>query len=252
MQQIVWNLLSNAVKFTPQGGQVELKLISVQSYAQISVSDTGKGISSEFLPHIFEHFSQEDASITRKFGGLGLGLAIVSNLVELHGGTIEVNSLGLGQGATFIVRLPLINANLETSVNNQQHDASLDLSGIKVLIVDDNNDSRDFITFALQLYGAQVNVVPDALLALQVLAQFNPDVLVSDIGMPEIDGYELLRKIRTKAPNEGGQIPAIALTAHAYEFDQQQALAVGFQMHVPKPVEPDALAGAVAKLARII
>jgi PAS domain S-box-containing protein len=250
LQQIVWNLLSNAVKFTPTGGRVEVRLLRVESYAQITVSDTGKGISPDFLPHIFEYFCQEDSTTTRKFGGLGLGLAIVRQLVELHGGTIEANSPGVGQGATFIARLPLTTPRPETSVDNQGQDVSLDLSGIKVLIVDDDADSRDFVTFVLELYGAQVTKAASALEALQVLAQSKPDILISDIGMPQMDGYELLRQIRTWTPDHGGEIPAIALTAYAGEFDQRQAFAAGFQMHVSKPVEPDALATAVARLAR--
>jgi PAS domain S-box-containing protein len=250
LQQIVWNLLSNAVKFTPTGGRVEVRLLRVESYAQITVSDTGKGISPDFLPHIFEYFCQEDSTTTRKFGGLGLGLAIVRNLVELHGGTIEANSPGIGQGATFIARLPLMTPRPETSFDNQGQDVSLDLSGIKVLIVDDDADSRDFVTFVLELYGAQITKAASALEALQVLAQSKPDILISDIGMPQMDGYELLRQIRTWTPDHGGEIPAIALTAYAGEFDQRQAFAAGFQMHVSKPVEPDALATAVARLAR--
>jgi PAS domain S-box-containing protein len=248
LQQIIWNLLSNAVKFTPNGGRVEISLNRVESSVQIKVSDTGKGITSKFLPKIFDYFSQEDSTITRKFGGLGLGLPIVRNLVELHGGTIEVNSPGVGKGATFTVMLPLAINNTKTMGDNQLEDASLDLSGIRVLVVDDDPDSREFISFALELYGAEVTTASSVSEALQTLEELKPDVLVSDIGMPEMDGYEFLRQIRKCTPEQGGLTPAIALTAYAGEFDQRQAVAAGFQMHISKPVEPDALATAIIKL----
>jgi PAS domain S-box-containing protein len=248
LQQIVWNLLSNAVKFTPNGGRVEISLKRIDSNAQITVSDTGKGISSKFLPSIFDYFFQEDSTITRQFGGLGLGLPIVRNLVELHGGTIEVNSPGVGKGATFTVMLPLAINNTKTMGDNQQEDASLDLSGIRVLVVDDDPDSREFISFALELYGAEVTTASSVSEALQILGELKPDVLVSDIGMPQMDGYEFLRQIRKWTPEQGGLTPAIALTAYAGEFDQRQAVAAGFQMHISKPVVPDALAAAIMKL----
>ncbi|MBD2566469.1 PAS domain S-box protein [Anabaena lutea] len=251
LQQIVWNLLSNAVKFTPQGGRVEVRLDQFGSMAQITVSDMGKGINPDFLPHIFDHFRQEDSSITRKFGGLGLGLAIVRQLVELHGGTVEANSPGEGQGATFIVRIPLISSGSEMLTEKKPQDVSCNLSGIKVLVVDDDADSRDFITFVLKLYGAEVTTVASGLEALEVFIQSQADVLVSDIGMPKMDGYELVRQIRACSSNTGRQIPGIALTAFAGEFDQQQAMAAGFQMHISKPVEPDALAAAVAQVVSI-
>ncbi|WP_071189726.1 PAS domain S-box protein [Trichormus sp. NMC-1] len=251
LQQIVWNLLSNAVKFTPQGGRVEVWLQQVGSMAQITVNDIGKGINPDFLPHIFDHFRQEDSSITRKFGGLGLGLAIVRQLVELHGGTIEADSSGEGQGATFIVRIPLISSSPEMLTEKKPQDVSCNLSGIKILVVDDDADSRDFITFVLKLYGAEVTTVASGFEALEVFIQSQADVLVSDIGMPKMDGYELVRTIRAWSSNIGRQIPGIALTAFAGEFDQQQAMAAGFQMHISKPVEPDALAAAVAQVAKI-
>jgi PAS domain S-box-containing protein len=257
LQQIVWNLLSNAIKFTSAGGKVEVRLEQCGSMAQIQVKDTGKGISAEFLPHIFNYFYQEDGSITRKFGGLGLGLAIVRQLVELHGGTVNAESLGQGQGATFTVQLPL-----PQSVATAQHtappvdrltdhaspEASLDLHNLKILVVDDDPDSRDFVAFVLNMYGAEVIKAASAWEALDVIFKSHLDVLVSDIGMPVMDGYELLRKLRVLPPETGGQVPAIALTAFAAEFDQQQALAAGFQMHIAKPVEPDALAAAVVNL----
>ncbi|MDB9375805.1 PAS domain S-box protein [Nodularia sphaerocarpa] len=260
LQQIVWNLLSNAVKFTSLGGKVEVRLEESASMAQIQVSDTGKGISPEFLPYIFDYFRQEDGSITRKFGGLGLGLAIVRQLVELHGGTVKAESSGEGQGATFTVRLPLcrsVATSRQTSpqpaeivLDNTPPSTTLNLNGMKILVVDDDADSRDFIAFVLKTYGAEVTKVASAWEAFEVIVQSRPDVLVSDIGMPLMDGYELLRKLRVLPPETGGQVPAIALTAFAAEYDQQQAIAAGFQMHIPKPVEPDTLAAAVVQLVQ--
>ncbi|MGH1395752.1 MAG: hybrid sensor histidine kinase/response regulator, partial [Trichormus sp.] len=247
LQQILWNLLSNAVKFTPSNGKITINLEQIASSIQITISDTGKGISPEFLPHIFNYFWQEDSSITRKFGGLGLGLAIVRNLVELHGGSITAHSPGIGKGATFTVKLP-ITEHGQISEQNQQPNISLDLSNLQVLVVDDDADSREFITFVLKMYHAEVMTASSGLEALQVLAHSQPNVLVSDLGMPQMNGYQLLQQIRTTIPNNNRQIPAIALSAYAGEFYQQQALAVGFQMHIPKPTEPEALASAVARL----
>jgi PAS domain S-box-containing protein len=253
LQQIFWNLLSNAIKFTPNGGLVEVNLSVAADEATVIVSDTGKGINLAFLPHIFDSFRQEDSTTTRKFGGLGLGLAIVRNLVELHGGTVEAFSPGSNQGATFTVKLPLLNDDCRDVANKPyaSEDATphvSTLSGIRVLAIDDDQDSRDFITFALELYGAEVYSVKSALEALQVLADSKPDILVSDIGMPLMDGYELLRQIRKWAPENGGLIPAIALTAFAGEYDRQKAVDAGFQLHLAKPVEPDTLAGAISQL----
>ncbi|MCG6138032.1 MAG: PAS domain S-box protein [Nostoc sp. LLA-1] len=259
LQQIVWNLVSNAVKFTPMGGRVEVKLDQCGSMAQIQVSDTGKGISPEFLSYIFDYFRQEDGSITRKFGGLGLGLAIVRQLVELHGGTVAADSLGEGQGATFTVKLPLckhVATDHQTSLqpeigtDNASQEATLDLSSVKILVVDDDADSLNFIAFALKIYGAEVTKVASALEALPIIVKSPPDILVSDIGMPHMDGYEFLRQLRVLPPETGGKVPAIALTAFAGEYDQKQAIASGFQMHIPKPVAPEALAAAVVQLAK--
>jgi PAS domain S-box-containing protein len=280
LQQVVWNLLSNAVKFTPAGGRVEVRLErglgSVQgvgelgeafsstasnpcispTYAQITVTDTGKGISPSFLPHIFEYFRQADSSITRKFGGLGLGLAIARQIVELHGGTIQAQSAGEGQGATFVVRLPLLKAEgrgqkAESDSSLLSHSSSLmfhPLSGVRVLAVDDEADNLELVRFVLEQAGAIVTLSTSAGEALQHMAQCKPDVLVTDISMPEMDGYTLIRKIR--ALPYGQQIPAIALTAYAGEFNQQQALAAGFQQHISKPVEPDALIKAISRLLK--
>lgn len=277
LQQIIWNLLSNAIKFTPNGGRVEVRLSVVEelnvgklnvesskqfsnlhpcilqpstSYAQIQVIDTGKGINPDFLPYVFDYFRQENSSTTRSFGGLGLGLAIVRHLVELHGGTVRAESPGEGQGATFSVQLPLMTTEREPKQDSPKYNDAPDLSGIRVLVVDDEPDMREFLAFVLEDYGAQVEVVASAFEALEVLPQGKPDILLSDIGMPEMDGYTLIRKIRAMPPEQGGLLPAIALTAYAGEVDQTQALSAGFQKHVAKPVEPDKLAAIVASLAR--
>ncbi|WP_413175043.1 PAS domain-containing protein [Anabaena azotica] len=256
LQQIVWNLLSNAIKFTPQGGRVEVRLQQIGSMAHIIVSDQGKGINREFLPHIFEHFRQEDGSTTRKFGGLGLGLAIVRHLVELHGGTVEADSPGEGQGTTLKVILPLISSLPETVTNRKCEDVALSLKGIKILVVDDDADSLAFVKVVLELYEATVTTAASAPEALQIGLQLKPDILVSDIGMPEMDGYELLKTMRALSSDLDGQssavkgsiLKAIALTAFAGELDQQQAMDAGFQLHIPKPVEPEALAAAIVQV----
>ncbi|MBD2037052.1 PAS domain S-box protein [Leptolyngbya sp. FACHB-321] len=265
LQQVMWNLLSNGVKFTPESGQVEIRLeqvggqkaealsgdrssqVSLSSayspaFAQITVSDTGRGIPAAFLPYVFESFRQADSTTTRSFGGLGLGLAIVRQLVELHGGSVYADSSGEEQGAVFTVRLPLLRENDRTKVEDNpvcfMPHASC-LTGMQVLVVDDEPDARDFITFMLEQNGAIVTSVPSASDALQAIAQTKPDVLISDIGMPEMDGYDLIRQIRSMV--KGKQVLAIALTAYAGEVDRQQAIAAGFQEHVTKPVEPETL-----------
>ncbi|MDM9379555.1 PAS domain S-box protein [Chlorogloeopsis sp. ULAP01] len=248
LQQIVWNLLSNAIKFTPNHGQVNIKLQRVENQAEIKVTDTGKGINPNFLPHIFESFRQEDASITRKYGGLGLGLAIVRQLVEAHGGTISADSPGEGLGATFTVRLPLLKVEPEIQQTDELPQKELNLMGIRILAVDDDPDARELLTVLLTQYGAEVLSVASAPEVLANLASFQPDVLVSDIGMPDVDGYTLLQQIRTLSPAKGGQVPAIALTAYARENDYQRALTCGFQRHVTKPLEPEQLVQAVVAL----
>ncbi|MBW4621154.1 MAG: PAS domain S-box protein [Cyanosarcina radialis HA8281-LM2] len=248
LQQIIWNLLTNAVKFTSQGGRVEVRLDRVDCFAQIQIRDTGKGISPDFLPYVFDYFRQEDGAITRKFGGLGLGLAIVRHLTEQHGGTIEVDSPGEGLGATFTLRLPLPAANGETPQEPAAGDEPLDLKGVKILVVDDEADMRELMVTMLETYGAEVSLAASAREALKILVQTQPDTLISDLGMPDVDGYMLMRQIRTLPPNRGGQIPAIALTAYAGEIDRQQAIAAGFQQHLPKPVEPEALIRAIGAL----
>jgi PAS domain S-box-containing protein len=241
LQQIVWNLLSNAIKFTPENRRVDIQLERIGDRAQITVSDTGKGIKSDFLPYIFELFRQEDASTTRRFGGLGLGLAIVRQLVEAHGGTITADSPGEGLGATFTVQLPLVNIKLEPQQKEPVFDQEPDLTGIRVLIVDDEPDARELIAVILTQYGAEVMTVTSAVEVLNNLESFQPNVLVSDIGMPDVDGYSLIQLIRALPPEKGGQISAIALTAYARVEDYQQAIASGYQWHITKPVDPEQL-----------
>jgi PAS domain S-box-containing protein len=255
LQQVIWNLLSNAVKFTPEGGKIDIQLERIDTQAQITVSDTGKGISPEFLPHVFEYFRQADSTTTRKFGGLGLGLAIVRHLIELHGGTIWAESLGEGQGAIFTARLPLIKKEL---TSKQEIITALNasptieiLAGIQILVVDDDDDTREFHTFVLEQAGARVTAVASAKEALQALAESEPDMMLSDIGMPETDGYMLMRQVKALQALQAKQIPAIALTAYAGEIDQQQALESGFQKHMSKPVEPEELVKAIATLIGI-
>ncbi|MBD3882023.1 response regulator [Phormidium tenue FACHB-886] len=255
LQQVVWNLLSNAIKFTPVGGSVTIKLEQLDSQAQISVSDTGKGIQPDFLPYVFESFRQADGSITRKFGGLGLGLAIVRQVVELHGGTVQAASPGEGQGATFTVRLPQpqpiqVAAPIRPAPSSLPAD-HLPLSGVQVLLVEDDPDSREFLTFVLEQSGALVTAADSAIEALELLTHSTPDVLLSDIAMPAVDGYELIRQIRSLAANTNKQVPAIALTAYARETDQQQALKAGFQHHLCKPVEPAKLIQAIDYLVAL-
>ena len=247
LQQIVWNLLTNAVKFTPEGGRIDVGLVQADRMAKITVADTGKGINSAFLPYVFESFRQEDASVTRQYGGLGLGMSIVYQLVEAHGGTISADSLGEDKGATFTVCLPLLN-NLPESRTTSQVSGPQDLSGVRVLTIDDEPDSLDMLSAALDQAGAESLSVTSAAEFFAVFASFQPDVVVSDIGMPAIDGYMLLKQVRSLTPEQGGQVPAIALTAYAGELDRQQAIAAGFQAHVAKPVEPDRLISAIASL----
>ncbi|WP_414580836.1 PAS domain S-box protein [Scytonema sp. PCC 10023] len=248
LQQVVWNLLSNAIKFTPNGGRVEIHLKEVEKQAQIIVSDTGKGINPDFLPYVFDYFRQADSSITRKFGGLGLGLAIARHIVELHGGTIQADSLGEGQGATFTVMLPLMPTTASATQEEAFMQDALTLQGIQILAVDDDADNLELVTFVLEQAGASVMSVSSATEALQRLKQNQFDILLADIAMPEMDGYTLLRFLRAMPPEQGGAIPAIALTAYAGEINQQQALAAGFQLHIPKPIDPEELIEAIAQI----
>ncbi|AVH66411.1 multi-sensor hybrid histidine kinase [Nostoc sp. 'Peltigera membranacea cyanobiont' N6] len=248
LQQVVWNLLSNAVKFTPIGGQVTIALSQVENHAQIQITDTGKGIRADFLPFVFEHFRQEDSATTRKFGGLGLGLAIVRQITQMHGGTVTVVSRGEELGATFTVKIPLAPQLSQAPTLDRSPVEENDLSGIHILVVDDEMDSREFITFVLEEDGAIVTAVASGTDALQAIAQSIPNIIVSDIGMPEMDGYMLMRQIRALGLEQGGKIPAIALTAYAAELDRQQAIAAGFQRHITKPIDPEVLVAIVVEM----
>ena len=252
LQQIIWNLLSNAVKFTKEGGRVEVQLTQIQTSAQIQVIDNGKGISPDFLPHVFEHFRQEDGAITRQFGGLGLGLAIVRQLVELHGGMVTAESAGEGFGATFTVNLPLIKQVTEPVVNFDDPlpypNDSEPLAGLRIIVVDDEPDSLDFVAFVIEQAGAEVIAIPSAIEALQTLQQIQPHLIISDIGMPEMDGYMFIEQIRTKLPPQHREVLAIALTAFAGEVNERQVMMAGFQKHLAKPVDPDELIFTITRL----
>jgi len=253
IQQVVWNLLSNAVKFTPEGGWIDVRLESVDSHAKLTVTDSGKGISREFLPQVFDRFRQADNSTTRGYAGLGLGLAIVRHLVELHGGTVEAESRGEGKGATFSAIFPLIAVRVESPsvAQNGQNPANSyqTLNGLRVLIVDDEEDARQIISTVIARTGAEVKACESATEALEVLERWHPDVLMSDIAMPGEDGYSLINKIRSLPAERGGQIPAAAFTAYAREEDRKRALAAGYQMHIAKPVSSGQLVAMIAHLA---
>ncbi len=272
LQQVVWNLLANAVKFTPAGGEVRASVERLLTHVRIEVSDTGQGILPEFLPYAFDRFRQADMGTTRQHGGLGLGLSIVRHLVEAHGGNVHAYSAGEGLGATFTVDMPLP-AEAESPVPRAEAPAAQaqgtlrpgdsqappaaregaeetlpPLVGMRVLVVDDDRDTLEMLLLLLRRAGAEVAPVESAAAALETIERFRPDVLVADIGMPEVDGYELLRRVRALPPERGGLTPAVALTAYAGEADRARAFRSGFQAHLPKPVKPDALIDAVAKL----
>ena len=249
LQQVIWNLLTNAVKFTPKGGTVSASALRIGSEIQVRVSDTGEGIRPEVLPLVFEPFQQADSSTTRRHGGLGLGLSIVKHIVTAHGGTVRAESDGPGKGATFVVQLP---ARAAVPAVTPRHVAATSplprLDGLRLLVVDDEDDARLLVGAVLGEQGAEVHLAASAAEALEKLAQVQPHVVVSDIGMPHTDGYSLMRQIRALSPAVGGGTPAVALTAYARSEDAQLAFAAGFQMHVPKPIEPALLAIAVANL----
>ncbi len=256
LQQVVWNLLANAVKFTSRGGTVDVLLQRVNSHLEITVHDSGVGIKPEFLPHVFERFQQADSSTTRVFSGLGLGLAIVKQLVELHGGTVAARSAGEGQGATFVVVLPLAPVRDEqqrehpgTALRSTAESEGVDLSGVKVLVVEDEADARALIQRVLVQRKADVRTAAGATAALELIERYKPDVLVSDIGMPEMDGYQFIRQVRRLGSEEGGRTPAVALTAFARSEDRTRAMLAGYQMHLSKPIEPQELVAAVRSLA---
>jgi PAS domain S-box-containing protein len=258
LQQVFWNLLNNAIKFTPKDGKVEVLLKRAGSEVEVTVVDTGEGIAPGFLPYVFDRFQQGDASTTRRHGGLGLGLAIVKELVELHGGTVRVESEGLGKGATFTVRLPLTAAYSEPDKENQLPEAVLpgnqplpevSLANIRVLVVDDEIDARDLVKMLLEMAGATVSTAGSASEAMKHILATRPDVLVCDIGMQDEDGYSLIRRLRALEKKEEGALPAIALSAYARSEDRTKAIRSGFQNHLAKPVEPAELLAVVSSLA---
>lgn len=249
IQQVIWNLLSNALKFTPQGGRVDIGVRREASRLAITVADNGVGIKKDFLPHVFDRFRQADASTTRRHGGLGLGLAIVKHLVEQHGGTVTASSAGDMQGASFTVRLPLDTPTAAARQEGGAPSASPDLRGVRVLLVDDEADARELTERILRDNHAEVHSAGSVAQALQLLEQVRPHVLVSDIGMPDADGFDLLAQIRARASPDAARLPALALTAFAQPQDRQRALASGFQSWVSKPLDPAELVAAVAQLA---
>ncbi|MBD2453969.1 PAS domain S-box protein [Nostoc sp. FACHB-87] len=247
LQQVIWNLLSNAIKFTPHGGQVTVQLTCINNHAHIQVSDTGKGIQAEFLPFVFELFQQQDSSTTRNFGGLGLGLAIARKIIEAHGGSINAASAGEGQGATFTVQLPLMSAlNLHTPDDSDSQ--KLSIENLRVVVVDDEADSLELLKVILEQEGALVKEVLSPIKALPLLATTPFDLLISDIGMPDMDGYTFIHQVRHLVPQFNRDIPAIALTAFVGETNKRQILAAGFQAHLAKPIEPQLLLDAIATL----
>jgi PAS domain S-box-containing protein len=262
LQQVVWNLLSNAIKFTPRGGRVQIRSERVNSHLEIVVSDTGQGISPDFLPHVFDRFRQADQKTSRQHGGMGLGLAIVRHLVEMHGGTVRAMSDGEGQGSTFIVMLPISPVYRVDPSGGRVHPAARDLlppldddcgdnlNGLRILVVDDEADTRDLLKQGLEYCGARVSVVRNAAEALDAVMATVPDVLISDIGMPGVDGYDLIRQVRGLPPDRGGKVPAIALTAYTRTEDRLQSLRAGYDMHVPKPVELAELVAVAATVVR--
>jgi PAS domain S-box-containing protein len=259
LQQVVWNLMSNAVKFTPKNGRVQVRLERVNSHVEIVVSDTGVGIRPDFLPYVFERFRQGDAGTTRKTGGLGLGLAIVRHIVEMHGGTVEASSDGENKGATFRVRLPLMIVHTDPAAVRREHpqterrDALTglgNLQGIRVLAIDDEEDALTLLRVVLEAAGAEVTTLSSPVTALECIAEIKPHVVVVDLGMPEMDGFELITRIRKSADPAVRHVPAAALTAFARSEDRTKALRSGFEMHLAKPVDPGELVASVATLAR--
>jgi signal transduction histidine kinase/ActR/RegA family two-component response regulator len=260
IQQVVWNLLSNAVKFTPNGGRVEVRLKRANSGVEIIVADNGQGIKPEFLPYVFERFRQEDSGTNRQQGGLGLGLAIARHIVELHGGTVHAASGGPGKGATFTVALPIAAVYPVTAEELRVNVAGAglapenppSLAGVRALFVDDEADARELIAMMLAEGGAEVRTAVSATEALASCDEWRPDVLISDIGLPGEDGYMLIKKLRTQESERGGHIPAIALTAYGRREDRLRALSVGYEYHLPKPVDPAELLAVVASLTNRI
>ena len=251
LQQVVWNLISNAIKFTPAAGRVEVRLQRAANQVSITVRDSGIGISPDFLPYVFDRFRQADAASTRAQGGLGLGLSIVRHLVELHGGTVIAESEGEGKGATFIVRLPVVVTSdglIDMPDSNQAIECSASLRDRRVLIVDDDADTLELLRKLLEQCGARVTVAGNAAAALEALKQIKPDLLISDIGMPHEDGYSLIGRVRALSASEGGETPAVALTAYASADDQSRVLKSGFQVHLSKPIKSYEFLQAIANV----
>jgi PAS domain S-box-containing protein len=260
LQQVVWNLLSNAIKFTPEGGRVIVQLRQLGSDARIVVSDTGIGIGPDSLPYIFDRFQQADRSITRRFGGLGLGLSIVKHLVELHGGTVRAESAGNGQGATFTLRLPSSRLQVPSNdaaaaagTNAVPPESAVSLDGLRLLLIEDEPDTREFLERLLKTHGAQVVTAASATEALDALSSARPDIVLSDIGLPDLNGYDLLERIRERdADAGGGVIPAIALTAYARSEDRMRALRAGYHAHLAKPIDPTELITMIGSFADLV
>jgi signal transduction histidine kinase/CheY-like chemotaxis protein len=248
LQQVIWNLMSNAIKFTEAGGRVNVQLSVMGPTVEITVSDTGEGISREFLPYLFDRFRQADSSPSRRHGGLGLGLALVRQIAELHGGSVHAESGGPGRGATFFLRLPMASSGAVAEPRRKKEAGPVTLNGIAVLVVDDNDDGREMLAAVLREYGAKVRAVSTAREALTVLTNGTYDILISDVGMPDTDGYELIRRVRMSAEKTMRQMPAIAVTAYANPEDRIRAVVAGFQAHLAKPVDPLTVAGTIAGL----
>jgi PAS domain S-box-containing protein len=259
LRQVFWNLLSNAVKFTPKDGRVQIISQRINSHIEIIVSDTGIGIEPELLPYVFNRFRQGDSGSNRRSTGLGLGLAIVRNLIELHGGSVRAESKGRGQGASFIVRLPTLIAITGGDEEERVHptveeimpaEGGPSLKNLKVLVVDDEAGAREVVSAILEQAEAEVRKADSASQALEIMDHWQPDVLVADIGMPNVDGYEFIRRVRVRSPQIGGAVPAAALIAYALTQDRLRALSAGYQMHIPKPIQPTELTTVVASLAK--
>jgi CheY-like chemotaxis protein len=258
VQQAVWNLLSNSVKFTDAGGSIRLAVFQDGPQVAISVSDTGKGIAPEFLPFVFDRFCQADASLARQLGGLGLGLSLVRHISELHGGRVTVASDGLGKGSTFTITLPIRAVAPPSALErpsarqtDRTEEGQTTIRGVRVLVVEDDADARELLKTVLEDGGASVDTAASAEEGLERLSDFRPDVLVSDIGMPIVDGYAFMRRVRALRAAEGGAIPAVALTAYAREEDRMKALSAGFTTHLAKPITPDVLGAVVRNLASV-
>jgi CheY-like chemotaxis protein/nitrogen-specific signal transduction histidine kinase len=259
LQQVIWNLLSNAIKFSPRGSRIDVSLVRLGDVIEIAVADCGRGISAEFLPHVFERFRQADASASRNQGGVGLGLAIVKQLIELHGGSVEATSEGEGKGATFTVRLPVSTTRRESgreATTGPMASPSgvsaefvpVSLLGLRVAVVEDEADTRDMIEHLLGLCEAEVRTAASASEGLELVRTWRPDLLISDIGMPNRDGFAFIRDVRALPRDQGGAVPAIALTGYAGVEDRVRVLATGFQMHIAKPVEPEEFVAVVASV----